>query len=64
MYLILERLSSITLAHDLKKQGRIHGNPAADDWAGAVMRKPFGIQKYDRPTDGPMDQPTDQHGKV
>ena len=27
------------------KQGRIHGNPVADGWAGAVMRKPLGIQK-------------------
>ena len=26
------------------KQGRIHGNPVADGWAGAVMRKPLGIQ--------------------
>ena len=28
-----------------KKQGRIHGNPVADGWAGAVMRKPLVIQK-------------------
>ena len=27
------------------KQGRIHGNPVADGWAGAVMRKPLGIQQ-------------------
>ena len=28
-----------------KKQGRINGNPVADDWAGgAVMRKPLVIQ--------------------
>ena len=26
-----------------KKQGRIHGNPVADGWAGAVMRKPHRI---------------------
>ena len=31
----------------LKKQGRIHGNPVAGGWAGAVMRKPHGIQKCD-----------------
>ena len=28
-----------------RKQGRIHGNPVADGWAGAVMRKLLGIQK-------------------
>ena len=28
-----------------KKQGRIHDNPVTDGWAGAVMRKPLGIQK-------------------
>ena len=42
------------------KQGRIHGNPVADGWAGAVMQKPLGIQKCDGRTDGP----TDRHGKV
>ena len=42
------------------KQGWIHGNPVADGWAGAVMRKPLGIQKCD----GPTDRPTDRHGKV
>ena len=37
------------------KQGRIHGNPVADGWAGAQMRKQLGFQKcYGR-----MDQPTD-----
>ena len=40
----------------LEKQGRIHGNPVADSWAGAVMQKPHGIQKCDRWTD--------RHGKV
>ena len=35
----------------VKKQGRIHGNPAADGWAGAVMRKPLAIKKCDLPTD-------------
>ena len=40
----------------MKKQCRIHGNPVADGWAGAVIRKPLGIQKcYLR---------TDRHGKV
>ena len=33
------------------KQGRIHGNPVADGWAGAVMQKPIAIQKCDGPTD-------------
>ena len=50
------------------KQGRIHGNPVADSWAGAVMQKPLGIRKCDGWTDGPTnlptDGPTDQHGKV
>ena len=41
------------------KQGRIHGNPVADGWAGAVMRKPLGIKKYYGPTDGPTYRPTD-----
>ena len=42
------------------EQGRIHGNPVADDWAGAVMQKPLGIQKCDGRTDGWTDLPTDQ----
>ena len=42
-----------------EKQGRIHGNPVADGWAGAVLRKSIGIQKCDGRTDGPMDGPTD-----
>ena len=50
------------------KQGRIHGNPVADGWAGAVMQKPLGIQKCDGSTDRPTDLPTyrstDRHGKV
>ena len=41
------------------KQGRIHSNPVADGWAGAVMRKPLGTQKCDGWTDGRTDQPTD-----
>ena len=43
----------------LKKQSRIHGNPVANDWAGAVVQKPLGIQKSYG-----TDQWTDQHGKV
>ena len=35
----------------LVQQGRIHGNPVADGWAGAVVRKPLVIQKCDQPTD-------------
>ena len=27
------------------QQGRIHGNPVADGWAGAVMRKLLGIKQ-------------------
>ena len=30
-----------------EKQGRIHGNPVADGWAGAVTQKPLGIRKCD-----------------
>ena len=41
------------------QQGRIHGNPVADGWAGAVMQKPLGIQKCDGRTDLPIDLPTD-----
>ena len=40
------------------KQGRIHGNPVADDWAGAVMRKPLEIQKCEGRTNGPIYRPT------
>ena len=40
----------------LKKQGRIHGNPVAGGWAGAVMRNPIGIQKCYRRTDRPTQQ--------
>ena len=42
-----------------KKQGRIHGNPVADGWAGAIMQKPPGIQKCDQLIDVPMYQPLD-----
>ena len=47
-----------------RKQGRMHGNPVADAWTGAVMRKPLGIQKCDLPTDGRTDRPTDGQTKV
>ena len=43
-----------------KEQGRIHSNPVADGWAGAVMQKPLGIQKCDGPTDRPTYRPTRQ----
>ena len=36
------------------------GNPVADSWAGAVMRKSLAIQNCYRPTD----RRTDRHGKV
>ena len=43
------------------KQGRIHGNPVTDGWAGAVMRKKIAIQNIlDGRTDGPKDRPTRQ----
>ena len=62
------RKSNVKEKQNIYKQGRIHGNPAADGWAGAVMRKPLGIQKCDGRTDGrtdgPTDLPTDRHGKV
>ena len=45
------------------EQGRIHGNPVAEGWAGAVLQQLLGIQKRDRRTnrltDGPTDGPTD-----
>ena len=50
--------------HKEGKQGRIHGNPVADCWEGAVMRKTLGIQKCDGWTDIPTYRPTDRHGKV
>ena len=43
-----------------EQQGWIHGNPVADGWAGAVMRKPLGIQKCDGPIYQPTYQPTQQ----
>ena len=39
-----------------KKQGRIHGNPVADGWAGAVMRN---RSEFKNVTDGRTDRPTD-----
>ena len=51
-----------------KTQGRIHGNPVADGWAGAVVQKLPRIQKCDGRMDGRTyrhtDRPTDGHGKV
>ena len=41
------------------KQGRIHGNPVADGWAGAVMQKPLAVLeifRMDRRTDRPTRQ--------
>ena len=34
----------------MTEQGRIHGNPVADGWAGTVMQKPLRTQKCDRLT--------------
>ena len=39
------------------QQGRIHGNPVADGWAGAVMQNRSELKNV-------MDGPTDRHGKV
>ena len=42
-----------------EKQGRIHGNPVADGWAGAVIQRMFtSLEIF--VTDGR----TDRHGKV
>ena len=35
---------NIFLFYIKKQRGRIHGNPVADGWAGAVMQKPLAIQ--------------------
>ena len=43
------------------KQGRIHSNPVADGWAGAVVRKPLGIQKCYGGTDRPTRQGVESH---
>ena len=44
----------------LMKQGRKNGNPVADGWAGAVMRKPLAIKKHDKRTDRLTDRLTEQ----
>ena len=41
-----------------KQQGRIHDNPVADGWAGAVIKKPLAILEIfrtDQRTNGPTD---------
>ena len=56
-----EAASSVHREHEPKeKRGRIHGNPVADGWAGAVMQEPIAIQKCDVRKDGPTDGPTDR----
>ena len=47
-FAVVEILFS-TSPTSIQKQGRIHGNTVADGWAGAVVRKPLGIQKRDVP---------------
>ena len=42
-----------------EKQGRIHGNPVADGWTGAVMQKLLAILEV-----FPTNLPTYRHGKV
>ena len=37
------------------QQGRIHGNPVADGWAGAVMQN---RSEFKNVTDRPSDRPT------
>ena len=49
------------MGNEEMKQGRIHGNPDVEGWAGAVRQKPLGIQKCDGWTDLPTYRPT---GKV
>ena len=41
--LVLLQLDVVDKVIGVQKQGRIHGNPVADGWAEAVMRKPLGI---------------------
>ena len=57
------RPRAASVVHITEEQGRIHGNPVADRWAGAVSQKSLRIQKCDGPTDprtdGPMDRWTD-----
>jgi len=40
------------------KQGRIHGIPAADGWAGVVMWKSLRVEKNYEGMDGPTYKPT------
>ena len=42
----------------ITKQGRIHGNPVADGWAGAVIQRPIASLEI-FVTDGRTDGPTD-----
>ena len=52
----VRRARRMFLLASMGKQGRIHGIPVADGWAGAVMQKLLAIQKCDRRTDRPTDQ--------
>ena len=47
---------TITITALIPEQGRIHGNPVADGWAGAVLRKSVDIQIFDRRMDGRTDK--------
>ena len=38
-------LPQIDVVRVQSKQGRIHSNPVADGWAGAVLRKPLGVKQ-------------------
>ena len=51
------RMARRVLSEMRNEQGRIHDNPVADSWAGAVMRKLLGIQNV---TDGRTYRPTRQ----
>ena len=53
-------INGVAIEETIRKQGRIHGNPVADGWAGAVMQKPLAIQNCYRRTDGRTDLPTRQ----
>ena len=53
--------------HELSKQDWIHGNPVADGWAGAVLRKNNRNSKMlqrDRRTDGSTNRVRDLKGLV
>ena len=54
----------ICVIQKLYEQGRIHGNPVADGWAGAIMRKPLGFQQNVLQTYRPTNLPTNQHSKM